>query len=473
MFSSLRSRFSLTFALLIVIVLCMATLMMFLVVRNIPIRTTNIRLQELTRILYAREEIAALLMPRRTDVLQRLSERYDVRILIAGGDGAVVFDSGAANLPAVANIPLTPLFNRSTDSVPGGTFRDAERRLWQYVLRPMDDRFTLVLAAPQPRLQSLNILRDDLLPPLLWVAGFTLLFAILLARLTARWVSGPLEKIASATRKVPGGTPFRIEESGPDEVKQLARAFNEMNAQVASGKRSQQDFVANVSHELKTPLTAIQGFAQALLDGTASTDPEIARAAGVIFSEAGRMDNLVHELLELARIEGGSLAFDPDPVDINSLLENLVLKFTPLIRSSQVELVTDLQPLPGLTGNGDRLMQVFNNLLDNAVKHSPVGGKVEIRSEHSDGFARVHFIDTGPGIPPEEQDRIFERFYQLDKARDRSRQPGFGLGLAIAQEIVHAHGGQISIISTAGRGSDFVVKLPFTRKVNADLTTDS
>lgn len=462
MFSTLRSRFSVMFALLIAIVLCMAAAMMLLLARSIPIRTTNIRLQELSRIIYAREDIAGLEPARQAAVLQRLADLNNIRILIAGPEGEILYDSGAGVLPKINRIPPPSLPDRNNNSFPGGTFRDANRRPWQYILRPIDDRMTLVLAAPQPRIQSLTILTDDLLPPLLWVAGFTLLLAILLAGLTARWVSRPLDQIVSATRQVPDGRFTPIEETGPLEVRQLARAFNEMNAQVAAGKRSQQDFVANVSHELKTPLTAIQGFAQAIVDGTAATGAEIRQAAAVIHGESGRMHRLVLDLLDLARIEGGTLTFDREPVELSALLENLVAKFTPIAQEARIELIHTQTALPILYGDGDRLMQVFTNLLDNAIKHSPESSRVEVRAEQHGSDILVHFIDSGRGIPAAEQERIFERFYQLDKARARSKYPGFGLGLAIAQEIAHAHGGEILLESGSGRGSDFVVKLPFT-----------
>ena len=468
MFSTLRSRFSLVFALLITIVLCMSAVMMFLVARSIPIRTTNIRLQELSRIIYAREEIAGLPAARQAALLQRLADFNNVRILIADSDGVVRYDSAAGTLPAVERIPPPRRPDLDSENIPGGTFRDANRRPWQYILRPIDEQFTLVLAAPQPRIQSLSILTDDLLPPLLWVAGFTLLLAVLLAGLTARWVSHPLGRIVTATRQVPDGQLTRIPETGPQEVRQLARAFNEMNAQVAAGKRSQQDFVANVSHELKTPLTAIQGFAQAIVDGTAATGEEVNHAAGIIYNEAGRMHRLVLDLLDLARIEGGAFSFHQDPVDLSGLLENLLLKFDPLAKEMGVDLILEHGALPIVRGDGDRLMQVFTNLLDNAIKHSPSESRVQIRAERLDPFVQIHFIDSGPGIPPEEQERIFERFYQLDKARARTGLSGFGLGLAIAQEIARAHGGEILLESGSGRGSDFVVKLPFTSKMNAD-----
>jgi signal transduction histidine kinase len=245
-------------------------------------------------------------------------------------------------------------------------------------------------------------------------------------------------------------------------VQELARSFNEMSIRVQTTQQSQRDFVANVSHDLKTPLTSIQGFAQAIMDGTASTPEELSQAAGVIYSEADRMHRMVLDLLELARMDAGIADFKRQPVDLASLLRGLVEKLSPQAHQAQVNLRAEIGPLTTLTGDEDRLVQAFANLVDNALKFTPANGEVVIRAGQAAGQVEVSISDTGPGIPAEDLPRIFDRFYQTDKSRSRERR-GSGLGLSIASEIIQAHRGTITIRSLPGKGSTFIVTLPATR----------
>jgi two-component system sensor histidine kinase ResE len=243
-----------------------------------------------------------------------------------------------------------------------------------------------------------------------------------------------------------------------------------MAQQVRASRDAQRDFVANVSHELKTPLTSIQGYSQAITDGTAADDESIRRSAGIIHDEAERMGRMVSELLDLARIESGQAVMRQEPVDLRSLLENVVEQFRLRAEEAEIDLLAKLADLPPTTGDGDRLAQVFTNLMDNAFKHTPTGGKVTVKAETltPSGVRRwkkawhraieVAVSDSGKGIPPEDLSRVFERFYQVDKARKHTGS--VGLGLAITREIVEAHGGSIKAESIVGLGTRFSVVLP-------------
>jgi signal transduction histidine kinase len=248
--------------------------------------------------------------------------------------------------------------------------------------------------------------------------------------------------------------------NGPREVESLARAFNEMIHQVQSSQKSQRDFVANVSHELRTPLTSIQGFAQAILDGTADDVTTQQHAAQVIYAESHRLQRLVEELLDLARIDAGQIEFIRERVDLNAIVANVVERLGLTADEANVEIELILPVLPAMKGDGDRLAQVFTNLVDNAIKHSPDGGRVRILGESTQGWITIHVEDNGSGIPPDELSRIFERFYQMDKARTSQ---GVGLGLPISHEIIRSHHGEIQAHSELGRGSRFSVRLPLTR----------
>jgi signal transduction histidine kinase len=277
-------------------------------------------------------------------------------------------------------------------------------------------------------------------------------------------IARPLDRIAQAAEEIAAGNyDQQLDISTPTEVARLAMSFNSMSRRVKATLLSQRDLVANVSHELKTPLTSIQGFSQALLDGTASDVAAQERAASIIHEEAGRLRRLVDELLDLARLEAGEVTLAHEPVHLAELLQDCAARFAPQLELGGVVLEVDASPsLSPVAGDRDRLGQVFVNLVDNALKHAgnvPGGGRVMVRASEKDGRVTCSVMDNGPGIPADDLSRVFERFYRVDKSRAR-RKSGVGLGLAIAREIVQAHGGQIGVESVEGLGTRFTVVLP-------------
>ena len=172
------------------------------------------------------------------------------------------------------------------------------------------------------------------------------------------------------------------------------------------------------------------------------------------------MYRLVLDLLDLARFDSGIASLERVPVDLRELLNGVVAKFSPIAQQAQVEIGIEFDDIPSVLGDIDRLSQVFGNLIDNAVKHTPSGGQVSLHAYKEGGFVVVSIADTGPGIPFEDLERIFERFYQVDKSRPGSRSRGVGLGLSIAYEIVRAHGGSITVRNNIPQGSVFVVQIP-------------
>lgn len=475
MFSSLRSRLWLTYALLVGVVICIAGmgLVVYLVRNPFASRQEYQRLRLVAGLLVQRSAVtgglAAIDQPDQIlPLLQRTDAALNVRLLILNSQGALLVDSGAgrdAPVPKLSTIEARPAINLPF-------FRDAQGKAWLYVLRPLDNGDFLVVAAPRPRLQVLSILRDDFAGPFVQAGGVALFLALLLAFWIAKWVAAPLQRMAHAARglaashSLANSQPIPLE--GPVEVKQLGKAFNEMVHRVQAGQQSQRDFVANVSHELKTPLTSIQGFAQAILDDAVQDGQSLHQAAQVIYDESSRMHRMVLELLDLARLDSGIAEIEKTPVDLNALLQAIHEKFQPIAWQAQVELQLQSETLPGILGDGDRLAQVFTNLVDNAIKFTPPGGVVTVSGHLEDENVSVKVEDGGPGISPAERERIFERFYQTDKSRRGDRERGAGLGLAIAREIIQTHGGSIFIDESRGtnspaQGSVFVVKLPLAR----------
>jgi signal transduction histidine kinase len=222
--------------------------------------------------------------------------------------------------------------------------------------------------------------------------------------------------------------------------------------------------LANVAHELRTPLTSVQGYAQALRDGVLRDDQERDEALLAITEESGRMGELVNQILQLSRLESGQSELDVTSFEVADLFERLRRQFLPLAAQAQVEL--DFSAAPRLVLHADEglLMQAIGNLVSNGLRHTPAGGAVNVRAVRAAGPAgapvvRLAVTDSGAGIPEEQLDRIFERFYRGGTTPAGRR---FGLGLAIVAEIVARHHGDISVESAVGAGTTFTIDLPAT-----------
>lgn len=302
-----------------------------------------------------------------------------------------------------------------------------------------------------------QILGDNLGTALLQAAVVGTVVAITMAIVITRTIANPLQHMAKAAAEVAEGNyGKRVDAVGPKEIRDMALAFNRMSEQVELNNQAQRDLMANVSHDLKTPLTSIQGFSQAIMEG-ATQDPT--KAASIIYDEAGRLTRLVEQLTELARLKAGRLAMRQDNLDVATMVDALAQKIDVVAQKKNIKLHTDITPVPAIKGDGDRLAQVITNLLSNAVKYTPSGGQVLAAVNKNGNGVNIIVQDNGIGIPEEDVSRVFERFYQVDKARGPQR--GHGLGLAITHEIVEAHGGKITVSSKGqGKGTTFAVWLP-------------
>jgi two-component system phosphate regulon sensor histidine kinase PhoR len=225
-------------------------------------------------------------------------------------------------------------------------------------------------------------------------------------------------------------------------------------------ERVRQDFVANVSHEFKTPLTAIQGFAETLLAGALHDPNNNRRFLEIIREQAARLARLTDDLLKLARIEAGKLEVEFRPVKLAELIEGCAE--TSLLKAKRKQLTLEIDvpsEMPAALGDASLLREVLQNLLDNAIQYTPTGGRVHVSASATSREAVVTVSDTGIGIPLADQERIFERFYRVDAARSRE-EGGTGLGLSIAKHIVETHGGRLQVESEVGRGSNFSFSIP-------------
>ncbi len=342
------------------------------------------------------------------------------------------------------------------------TYRDENRKYWFYQISQIDENNFLLTLSERPEIAISMLFQDELLRPLFRAGMIALVISFVIGWVIARWITQPLEKISAAAGQIADGNYVTVPIEGPSEVRQLASTMNDMVVKVEDSMRSQQDFVANVSHEFKTPLTSIQGFAQALSDDAINTKKGKIKAADIILSETRRLNHMVNDLLLLARLDAGTMGIDKTKNDLNQLINNTLERFQFQIRDKQLSIINETADRLEIWMDWEKISQVLNNLIDNAIKFSPEGSKFGISSYQEGEWAFIKIWDSGPGISLIDQKRIFERFFQVDESRKGGPGRGVGLGLAIARQIIQAHGGDIEVKSQPGEGSTFMVKLPLT-----------
>ena len=267
--------------------------------------------------------------------------------------------------------------------------------------------------------------------------------AVILARMLAR----PLAEVGGAARRIADGDyAARAPRDGPEEIASLADSFNQMAASLERQEAMRRDFIANAAHELRTPLTNLQGYLEALRDGVITPD----RATyDSLWDEAERLVRLSHSLDALAE---GDAATAPPPLvelDLAAAVRAAVELSQPTLDRAGLTVVLDVPDRLPAHANPDHLAQVLGNLLSNAARYTAVGGTVTVRAERRASDLRVSIANTGEGIPPDDLDRVFERFYRVEKSRDRARG-GAGIGLAIVKQLVEAGGGRVGAESSDG-----------------------
>jgi len=413
--------------------------------------------------------------------LEDQAAEVKVRLLLVDAKGVVVEDSGEGMRGQ--RVTLTP-----GRPVPGirvtqvGIYHQSDGQDLFLVsaglrLRPLPGdsetrlpSYSVILAVPEDSISS----SWRRLAPMLSAAGaISLAVSIVVAFFLARSISGPIAQITRASEQIARGNyDQHIEASGRDEVGQLARTFNRMAQDIALSHRTLKDFLANVSHELRTPLTSIQGFAQAMQDGSLRTPEDYTEAGRIISEESERMRRLVEELLNLSRLESGQAQMERQPLDLVELLRVTVRRAQRQADEAGIAIHLAADRLPPVLGDNHWLEQVFTNLLENALRHTPPQGTITIASAvesatagkggsrpvaSQPGMVVVRVHNTGSYIPPEDLPRIFERFYQVDKSRSNGTS---GLGLSIVREVVQSHGGTVEAFSDRERGTTFVIRLP-------------
>jgi signal transduction histidine kinase len=277
-----------------------------------------------------------------------------------------------------------------------------------------------------------------------------------LIHVLARGMTSPLREMSDAARSMARGDySRRVTATSRDEVGELARAFNTMAGQLGEVDRIRRDLVANVSHELRTPIGALQAVLENLVDGVEPPDELTLRA---MLNQVQRLGGLVSQLLDLSRLESGAIPLETRRFRVRDLLEQAAEESS--LRSSKIRFAIWARPEQlEIEADAGRLHQVLANLIDNAVRHSPNGGRIELSADGTNGAVTISVADEGPGISEGEAARVFERFYRSDAARSHA-DGGTGLGLAIARWIVDMHGGDIRVENARPKGCRMVVTLP-------------
>jgi signal transduction histidine kinase len=291
-----------------------------------------------------------------------------------------------------------------------------------------------------------------------WTGLVAVLGGIILIALLSRRILAPVQALTSAAQRLgQGDLAQRVTDSAPGEIGQLARTFNAMAGNLETAELQRRGLVADVAHELRTPLSNVQGYLEAVKDGVLPPDEPTIET---IYQQVRHVVKLVDDLRLLALADAGVMRLDRQPASINDLLSQTAEAFGPAAEDKGVSLEF-LSPgqLPLVRVDHTRVAQVLSNLLDNAIFHSPPGGVITIAVQEVDQALRVSVTDTGPGIAPAELNLLFDRFHRTDPSRARSTG-GTGLGLTIARQLVEAHGGTIGVESKLNQGSRFFFDLP-------------
>jgi two-component system sensor histidine kinase BaeS len=293
----------------------------------------------------------------------------------------------------------------------------------------------------------------------LWALGLGILLAAGLAGWLARALGRRLDPLRAASRQVAtGDLTARVSLDRSDEVTEVEGAFNEMADHLEAARTREREFLVSVSHDLRTPLTTIGGYSEAIGDGRVASD-DLARVASVIKLESDRLHRLVEDLMLLARLEAREFTLRPEPVDLAAHLNGSAEAFRERATAAGVRLTTETPPIPEVFVDPDRIAQLVGNLLENALRYTPEGGRVALALDEEEGMARLTVADSGPGIEADDVPRIFERLYVAQRYRP-VRPEGSGLVLSIVKELVDAMGGVIEVDSTPGIGTTITVRIP-------------
>jgi two-component system OmpR family sensor kinase len=370
-------------------------------------------------------------------------------VMLADANGRVVFDSAG-------KVKGRRLTSREASRAMPISSAGAEEEIIGYLL--------LSISGPHDWLGALEQQFLDRMQDILFVgAALAVVLGLFIGLILSRSLTAPLQRLAAAARAVAGGDlAQQVEVEGSAEIAEVGQAFNEMTTALHEGEVLRQNMVADVAHELRAPLSVVQGNLQAILDDVYPLDKaEISR----VYDETRLLSRLVDDLRELALADAGQLRLNLQPIDAPQVIETTTDNLALAAEAQEVTLSAEIPGnLPAIQADPDRLAQVLRNLLVNALRHTPAGGSVTVNVTPLADVVEIAVADTGIGIAPEDLAHVFDRFWRGDRARSRdARFPsGSGLGLSVAQSLVEAQGGRMWAESAPGEGSVFRFTLPIS-----------
>ena len=414
--------------------------------------------------------VAALaVMSTERDIAALVDQRHNVLARSLAADAVSTYNTGR---PGWSDVDLRPALDLATSDGAQAAVLDASGRViastragpgstGTIIRKPLvlgGQRIgTLMIRfTGQGLAASANNLRASLVRAVLGAAGLAAVLALLVAVLVSRRITRPVIRLMESARAMGrGDRRARVGEvaGAPTELRELAAAFDQMADDLTAQEKLRRDLIANVAHELRTPVAVLQANTEALLDGVLAHTPE---QTASLHEEAVRLGRMVEDLQTVAAAEAAALQLTRRPCDLAQVAAEAAEDWDASFTAAGVSLTQHLEPAPVLADPG-RLHQIITNLLSNALKFTPPGGQVTMNLSQADGQARLQVSDTGPGIPPDDQPHVFDRWWRSTQA---AQTRGSGIGLAVAAELARAHHGSIEVASEPGQGSQFTLILP-------------
>jgi len=485
MFKSLRARILISHLAVIMLVFSLTFAVAFIPVRNVQTHLEIRRLEDYSAPVVVQTGFALnrpALMSSVNDILDIQAKQLKARLILLDQRGEVLHDTkpeDPLSIEAKDRLYLASLQLRVRAENAGTLSRLTQQdrdiyigkiggqRALITIVSQVEGRYVAIIAPTGAPLFR------ELVLPLLLALGVALLAAVIATIFLSRSIALPITRLTQAADGVAGGDLNRtVPEQGDGEVGRLVHSFNEMVRRLRITYESQRRLLANIAHELRTPLTSIQGYAQGLSDGIFETEQQRQQALETIGQESERVNDLLIQILELARLESGQSGPQPHEIDVDDIVARVLRRHHVEADTGGIELISPTSHAQTIVADEAMIDQAIDNLVRNAIRHTPEGGSVAVGlatlrdADRNATGVRVSVTDTGPGIPEEAIPHIFDRFYRAN-GHDGSTtgpQSGFGLGLAIVREIAVNHGGTVNVASEIGKGTTFTIDLPSVQK---------
>lgn len=401
-------------------------------------------------------------------------ERESTRILVLNKNGVVDYDSYniisgpdsllkqnlSKNFPEVVHVLNGESVEPRELYIRPGNSSDSKLVLYSYAPIQHEKHGIIGMVIISTSLSGIEQMLNEVKTRMGTYSITVAVLIILTSYLASGFITQPIKQLTDVIRKMSQGhLDQRVKISGSRELRQLGEAFNIMSEKLENLDRARNEFVSNASHELKTPLSAIKVLTESLIHMEADDPSVYNEFLNDINSEIDRLNTIISDLLTLVKIDTEEVQLDQEPVDLVKLVNNTLRRLQLLAQQKHITLESYYDDHLTVSGDSVKLQQVVSNIVDNAIKYTPEGGRVTVEVYENSGNAVVKVSDTGIGIPAKDLPHIFDRFFRVDKARSRATG-GTGLGLSIAHKIILLHGGNIRVVSEEGKGSIFYIELP-------------